>query len=898
MFAIRSTIPAPILIISSGLHADVSSSFALLTDTIEGQYNLVFPTPPGDARIGFYYAGADDYSSAVIAGGKIALYRVTKGAARRVGKPHRITWDAGEEITLQRRAGLVRVIADDAIVMAVEWDAPLLGQVGIAESGEMTLDDLLLQPVVDPIFSDDFTREELEMAEWVTAGGEFRNTMVQAEGADPNRSANPFSLEVIAEGEAFASAGAWFWDSYRVTTSVKPISSDTIGLCAYVLDDQNYLALHWDASDQHKPTRRLVLTHDGERRVLASSPGGFAPGQWYQLELRVSPGHIEARIDRDPALSATTDAFGQGAIGLTASNGAAVFDDVVVAALDAPDTEIPNINPVFVDDDIMAAQEVYLPRGFWVDGEADGSYWHWGRFYHDATITIPLAQLRDRELGVLIQPAAVAELSGAKVSAAVVGDRITLAAEAGAESVGSADEPVDGKAPVIVAIEGDSLTISQAGIGLLSCALPPCDSGWEIGLVNADASAIDEVTVTSDGARDYTFASGPTDWYQGKGLWDVTSRWHCQPGWTFVGGSADPNPVIWTKHSYQGDVVLEFFGAIRMEEELVGSPFPYIHPGDINAQLCGNGVDLDSGYSFAFAGWDNSKTAILRNGVVVAESSDVIIDNPTTRDAFHRHWFRIRAEKLGDTVRYWVDGQPVIEYTDPEPLEGGRVGLWTFHNDLMIARARLWHAEEERPGSVLRVPQLQGDEPPGVERPSGAPEVFNDFETDAGEWLVPTYAPGTSLALDTKTSASGGSSLRVTNSAQSGPFTVHPVVSQFRASDWPIISFDYRFSPDVKLNLYLITNGDWHVVTLTADEPDAPQIIPIGAAEIIADGKWRRAEIDLESLLKATYPQFKIFQIRELVLSPPWSSYTRCGIGGNGGGTQYWIDNFHIGPRE
>ena len=69
-------------------------------------------------------------------------------------------------------------------------------------------------------------------------------------------------------------------------------------------------------------------------------------------------------------------------------------------------------------------------------------------------------------------------------------------------------------------------------------------------------------------------------------------------------------------------------------------------------------------------------------------------------------------------------------------------------------------------------------------------------------------------------------------------------------------------------------------------------------AEIIADGKWRRAEIDLESLLKATYPQFKIFQIRELVLSPPWSSYTRCGIGGNGGGTQYWIDNFHIGPRE
>ncbi len=56
--------------------------------------------------------------------------------------------------------------------------------------------------------------------------------------------------------------------------------------------------------------------------------------------------------------------------------------------------------------------------------------------------------------------------------------------------------------------------------------------------------------------------------------------------------------------------------------------------------------------------------------------------------------------------------------------------------------------------------------------------------------------------------------------------------------------------------------------------------------------------MNLQGLLHEMYMPETTFTVTQVALAPPLESYVRCGIGGNGRGTQYWIDNFRIGPAR
>ncbi len=71
---------------------------------------------------------------------------------------------------------------------------------------------------------------------------------------------------------------------------------------------------------------------------------------------------------------------------------------------------------------------------------------------------------------------------------------------------------------------------------------------------------------------------------------------------------------------------------------------------------------------------------------------------------------------------------------------------------------------------------------------------------------------------------------------------------------------------------------------------------PRGVAR--ADGEWHHPQVNLLEGLQHLYPQLSTPTVTHVVLSPPWESYAWCGIGGNGLGTVYWIDNFRIGPAQ
>jgi hypothetical protein len=102
--------------------------------------------------------------------------------------------------------------------------------------------------------------------------------------------------------------------------------------------------------------------------------------------------------------------------------------------------------------------------------------------------------------------------------------------------------------------------------------------------------------------------------------------------------------------------------------------------------ICSNGRDASDGYNFMFGGFNNQKTCITRNKKTVASTATHII--PVSSN-IHRRWFYLRIEKRGNRLRYFLDGRMILEFTDPELLEGSRVGFWTYNNGIMIARVRI-----------------------------------------------------------------------------------------------------------------------------------------------------------------------------------------------------------------
>ena len=90
------------------------------------------------------------------------------------------------------------------------------------------------------------------------------------------------------------------------------------------------------------------------------------------------------------------------------------------------------------------------------------------------------------------------------------------------------------------------------------------------------------------------------------------------------------------------------------------APF-YQHPGNLCVTLGGSNATPGSGYSFIFAGWGNSAAGIFRRGELVARvpgftMPDILDSLGGTRGReeahkLHNEWWRVRAERIGSTVR-------------------------------------------------------------------------------------------------------------------------------------------------------------------------------------------------------------------------------------------------------
>jgi hypothetical protein len=312
-----------------------------LDDEAEESFNLSFLLKKSSTiqSLVFDYQDEKNYYLLEIDGTQpkttTAKFWIVQNGKKKILSSAPVVLAAQNNFVLQRRPWSMQLIARDKVSLRA-FDATWTeGQIGHAGSG---FSEFRVQPTEKVRFDDDFTRAgQSSDNDWKTHSGKWllSASSEHVNSRNANMSSNPFAFEVNSpQGEALATGGRWFWDSYDARVAVRPFSNGEIGIAAYVKDAKNYLAFKWN-SNNSSAARRIVLVSNGVETVLASGKGAYLPRQWYEIGLRLSPGYVEALMDGVPVLRAATEALGQGGVGLWAKNiENAAFDDIKVRSYD------------------------------------------------------------------------------------------------------------------------------------------------------------------------------------------------------------------------------------------------------------------------------------------------------------------------------------------------------------------------------------------------------------------------------------------------------------------------------------------------------------------------------------------------------------------------------------
>ena len=441
--------------------------------------------------------------------------------------------------------------------------------------------------------------------------------------------------------------------------------------------------------------------------------------------------------------------------------------------------------------------------------------------------------------------------------------------------------------------------------------LPPnmtqLDSGGLSGLaasaLGLDASAAE---LLSSNVYDYAFSKAPTDWIIRSGLWNATNRWTCQPQWSWYGGYApDGIAAMWNKRDFSGDIVVEMYFAFKMR---VGRAPTYLPPNDMNISICGDGANPDSGYSFIIGGNDNRITRITKGTEILAETSDLealwpILENgqPSTYE-WHRKWWGIRVRKIGGTLQLYLDNKLVLEAKDDDPLPGGRVGIWCLRNDIITPRIKVYYEDEKRVRTPLPEDKIHLQPPAQVSVPNfrissqSHYSIQEDFENELGTLTTRDKDQGAELRIVTR-GDNAGHCLQLLNTAAGGSFGVNIRKQQFDVARLPILSFDYRITPDSKVNLYLTCAEETYEIVFTGHEQPASGCTLLGTIpDVKPDGQWHHAQFDLLAHLQALMPAKKTFNCTNL-----WAGnasnrgYLLAGFDGNRINSTWYMDRFALG---
>ena len=761
-----------------------------------------------------------------------------------------------------------------------------------------------VQPTAEVWFTDDFARGTAEGLQWETVSGRFAING----SLNPGSSQSAFQLWGGApEGRALAVAEGshWFWDDYRVGVSAKCVSLPaTWGLVFHYVDAANYHLLKWSQVNGKPGLVQLIRRRAGKEELLGKHVLSQQPDQWYRMTV-VTHGTVArayvggtqvARVD-DPALVG-------GRIGVFVEKTPTVyFDDVAVASVGpvamGSDWQLPQpfgpcerqwsdfAKKSFFTDRFMV--QWAHPRCSWEAPATRGAALAWfrTRFFHDVTLAWERGRAAchwpRKPLEIVLFGDRTKPKSGYRLR--VEAKRVVFAKAA--KVVAESPLDVQKLSSLEFSASTGEIAFRANGKTLVQWKDP---SPLTQGMVAANLGPMRGMSLSwpdwRDGARvksthrlDYSFDHAPTAWEVQSGRWRGTHRWACVPRWSFFSGRGRPgapgtdhaNVNLWNLRRFKGDFDLELFVA-----PMEGTPqrIHFAWPITLNVAFAGDGRRLDSGYMFHFGTCD-LPSRLYRAGREIGTWNRRA--DPTIRlDAmllYHQMtqvWQHLRIQRRGprvlvDIAKHNRDGnygglERAFDVTDPQPLNGDRIGLWTWGpNGMAIARATISYAESPGVASLreMREGRQQGD-------------VAVRQMTEGGK----TFA-------------------RVHNLCSGGSFVYDLTQAPVDLDKTGTLEFDYRVSPQLALSLMASVRGHTAELVLCGPERYRPTTIPLGclSAAPVQPGKWHHAAFDLRSALRKAFPNGPLV-IDRLILGSPYETLQEIGgLGVNREGVHHDLAN-------
>lgn len=684
----------------------------------------------------------------------------------------------------------------------------------------------------------------------------------------------------------FLVTGGDNWNGYQFTASAKAGESGACGIVVGYQDNNNYSVFRWAGPRSglaYRGRQQLMRYFEGKAKIISDEPSKMAAvsdsSGFARVTLRLNPGALTVMAGGEPIAQVAQETLGGGRVALWAQGVQPVsFRDVVVFF--PPEPIAPKVPPKMEDDALMVGWA--SPSGEWPPtfGDNGTEYWNTGEFFGDAAVEMiwrrtTYAQKHGKlELalrakrgefgsGYIVRCESTADRNGGLKVSLLHGNDVLKQTQfdwkqlEAAEDKNNSDAAAGGAVPVRVELEGQAVMLIVGGKPAMSYVNPDPAKAPTGTAIAARTSGFQlrtkELVAVNAHRDDYTFTEAPTDWYTPSGTWSVISRWPCYSDWSFFGGKG-LNPSLWSKRTYRGDTVVEMYAHNQMD---LPKEIGYSHPGDLNITIGGDGKNPSSGYSFVVAGWDNTRSSILRGTQVVAvnNTEDGRFAKPINHYMpFHRRWFYIRAEarratkdgRNGVHVALTVDDVPLCEYFDPDPLgtfeRGGHVAMWSVDGTLMIARAKI---ESEVMGSrTLPADLVDAENQPALPAAPAGELAPKALLSDGLPSAVIERAAGAEPAWTLRNPTSGG--LFAVQFVKPGETAAQP----WQATPNTKLNLDVALPKEVKVDLYVTLERDGndvqHMIAITNDQkPDARvQLLGTVHPETEAGG-WQHISFDL-----------------------------------------------------
>ena len=571
-----------------------------------------------------------------------------------------------------------KAFVDDNLLLAAKDDHFVGGSIGLYTQSAKgaSFDDVSVRGLGTDVFEEDF--QWLCPGKWTALGGKWKAGSGSASGS--------------ATGRAKLVSGDDRWCNYIVSCDVRLPKTGAAGVAFYFQDEMNHFLYRAEATGK----RELIRFFDGAQNVLASAE--LPPtGKPENTVISISSGLIRLNINGKMVAEAFDPGLSEGRVGLYVEDGSAKFGPLAV------NTPPPAEHVLSISDKVFAAeksQEVFAAdQRDWIPTDKfdnNGRKWWWYRANLFGTSSIEL------------------DLSEEKA------DKTSFELALSADSLGYGEgDAASGYTLTVWKAGSWQLAISRQGKKIKQMASVFKDDLWKIefqrdgrflfGRLNQKLEiwARDDEPLSGSRAgyalvpppskkmtakvycpnlTTYTFDRSPVDWRSAAGDWEVSNRWTCDPRWSWFSGEQRGGPAImWNKHSFKGNFSIEFCGAVKMDSRRGGE---YKYARDMNVTIAADGLDLTSGYSMIFGGWQNALSCVTRKNEIAVQPRDRGTKF-TNSSNMHRQWWYFKVERIGATIRWYIDNKLAAEYIDPEPLAGTRVALWTYDVGIMVARVRV-----------------------------------------------------------------------------------------------------------------------------------------------------------------------------------------------------------------